>query len=148
MHVACTCIHGFRAASHALHLLSRLCTLSYTPVLRCCQTPGHHNHFMVQAGGWHESATLLAGVEATVLNGGAVLCHPEWPVPLVTRVMTRLLILDVSRPVLRGQQVIHSLHAAMQEICAALVRCVATCTRHTVSEDIHSILQTSQLQHA
>lgn len=48
---------------------------------------------------------LLAGVEATVLNGGAVLCHPEWPVPLVSRVTTRLLILDVSRPILRGQQV-------------------------------------------
>lgn len=55
--------------------------------------------------GWHGSATLPAGVEATVLNGGAVLCHPEWPVPLVSRVMTRLLILDVSRPILRGQQV-------------------------------------------
>ena len=48
---------------------------------------------------------MLAGVEATVLNGGAVLCHPEWPVPLVSRVMARLLILDVSRPILRGQQV-------------------------------------------
>lgn len=48
---------------------------------------------------------MLAGVEAAVLNGGAVLCHPEWPVPLVSRMMTRLLVLDVSRPILRGQQV-------------------------------------------
>ena len=52
-----------------------------------------------------ESVSMLAGVEATVLNGGAVLCHPEWPVPLVSRVITRLLILDVTRPILRGQQV-------------------------------------------
>ena len=48
---------------------------------------------------------VFTGVEATVLNGGAVLCHPEWPVPLVSKLMTRLLILDVSRPILRGQQV-------------------------------------------
>ncbi|KAL3137939.1 hypothetical protein ABBQ38_005186 [Trebouxia sp. C0009 RCD-2024] len=62
-----------------------------------------------------DSADLtLAGVEATVLNGGAVLCHPEWPVPLVTRVMTRLLILDVSRPVLRGQQVTLHAHASQE----------------------------------
>ncbi|KAL3150476.1 hypothetical protein ABBQ32_000300 [Trebouxia sp. C0010 RCD-2024] len=62
-----------------------------------------------------DSADLtLAGVEATVLNGGAVLCHPGWPVPLVTRVLTRLLILDVSRPVLRGQQVTLHAHASQE----------------------------------
>ena len=48
---------------------------------------------------------LSAGVEPAVLNGGAVLCHLEWSVPLVSKVLARLLILDVSRPVLRGQQV-------------------------------------------
>ena len=60
---------------------------------------------MMQGAASPELLEMLAGVEATVLNGGAVLCHPEWPVPLVSRVMTRLLILDVGRPILRGQQV-------------------------------------------
>jgi len=46
------------------------------------------------------------GAEPAVLNGGAVLCHPEWPVPLASRIIARLLVLDVSRPILRGQQVL------------------------------------------
>lgn len=55
--------------------------------------------------GYSDSCTVYAGVEPAVLNGGAVLCHPEWPVPLASRIIARLLVLDVSRPILRGQQV-------------------------------------------
>ena len=73
-----------------------------------------YNHFMVQVGEGQE-LIVLTGVEATVLNGGAVLCHPEWPVPLVSRVIARLLILEVSRPILRGQQVTHQ-PAVMQDL--------------------------------
>lgn len=51
------------------------------------------------------SCRVYAGVEPAVLNGGAVLCHPDWPVPLVSRIVARLLVLDISRPILRGQQV-------------------------------------------
>ena len=36
---------------------------------------------------------------------GNVLCHPEWPVPLATRLTARLVVLDVAVPILRGQQV-------------------------------------------
>ena len=36
---------------------------------------------------------------------GDVLCHPDWPVPLATRLTARLLVLDVAVPILRGQQV-------------------------------------------
>ncbi|KAL0034609.1 hypothetical protein WJX79_010439 [Trebouxia sp. C0005] len=56
----------------------------------------------------------LAGVEPAVLNGGAVLCHPEWPVPLASRIIARLLVLDVSRPILRGQQVTLHAHASQE----------------------------------
>ncbi len=56
--------------------------------------------------GYSDSCITYAGVEPAVLNGGAVLCHPEWPVPLASRIIARLLMLDVSRPILRGQQVL------------------------------------------
>jgi len=36
---------------------------------------------------------------------GAVLCHPDFPVPLVSRVEARIVVLDVPTPVLAGQQV-------------------------------------------
>jgi len=56
--------------------------------------------------GFSDRCIMYAGVEPAVLNGGAVLCHPEWPVPLASRIIARLLVLDVSRPILRGQQVL------------------------------------------
>ena len=47
----------------------------------------------------------LAGIDASMLTAGAVLCHPDWAVPLVTMVEVRVLVLDVEVPILRGQQV-------------------------------------------
>jgi elongation factor 1 alpha-like protein len=41
---------------------------------------------------------------------GAVLCHPDFPVPLVSRVEARIVVLDVPTPVLAGQQVTLSPH--------------------------------------
>lgn len=39
------------------------------------------------------------------MAAGAVLCHPDFPVPLVSRVEARIVVLDVPTPVLAGQQV-------------------------------------------
>lgn len=69
------------------------------------------------------SCRVYAGVEPAVLNGGAVLCHPDWPVPLVSRIVARLLVLDISRPILRGQQVT-ALHGCpvQSDLCVEQVK--------------------------
>lgn len=82
--------------------------------------------------GYSDSGNMYAGVEPAVLNGGAVLCHPEWPVLLASRILARLLVLDVSRPILRGQQVLLNvwclalgscemmlavLHSSLHDVC-------------------------------
>ena len=62
----------------------------------------------------------VTGVEPTVLNKGAVLCHPDWPVPLVGCVLARLLVLDVPRPILKGQQVpLKSWHGFNRQLSAS-----------------------------
>lgn len=52
---------------------------------------------------------VLTGVDASNLAIGAVLCHPEYPVPVVRRVEMQVVVLDVTVPVLKGQAV--TLHA-------------------------------------
>ena len=47
----------------------------------------------------------LADVDPAVLAAGAVICHPEWPVPLARVFTARLLVLEVAIPILQGQQV-------------------------------------------
>ena len=46
-------------------------------------------------------------VALQLLAPGAVVCHPEWPVPLVARFAARVLVLEPPIPVLQGQQVCH-----------------------------------------
>ncbi len=41
-----------------------------------------------------------------MVAAGGVVCHPEWPVPLVTRFAARVLVLEPPIPVLQGQQVL------------------------------------------
>jgi elongation factor 1 alpha-like protein len=52
---------------------------------------------------------VLAGVDASNLAIGAVLCHPDYPVPVVRKVEMQVVVLDVAVPVLKGQPV--TLHA-------------------------------------
>jgi elongation factor 1 alpha-like protein len=40
-----------------------------------------------------------------LVAAGGVVCHPEWPVPLVSRFAARILVLEPPIPVLQGQQV-------------------------------------------
>lgn len=47
----------------------------------------------------------LGGIEGTVLAVGAVVCHMEWPAPVVTRLEARIVVLDIPVPILKGRQV-------------------------------------------
>eukprot|EP00798_Chlamydomonas_sp_ICE-L_P023984 gene23984-9559_t len=52
---------------------------------------------------------VLSGIDLNSISSGAVLCHPDYPVPLVSCFEARLLVLEIKIPILRGHQV--SLHA-------------------------------------
>ena len=57
-----------------------------------------------------------------MLNTGAVICHPEWPVPLVTRFQACIRLLEVPIPITKGQQVPQSdknLHTMLPPIAPA-----------------------------
>ncbi|BBN07085.1 elongation factor 1 alpha-like protein [Marchantia polymorpha subsp. ruderalis] len=64
----------------------------------------------------------LTGVEPAVLISGGVLCHPDYPVPVVTKLEIRVLILGITVPILRGGQVVlHAHHARESAKVAELV---------------------------
>lgn len=56
----------------------------------------------------------LTGVDATAVCSGTVLCHPDFPVPLVDKFEARVVVLDVAIPVLRGQQATIHAHTARE----------------------------------
>ena len=55
----------------------------------------------------HDAELQQTTVVLQLLAPGAVVCHPEWPVPLVARFAARVLVLEPPIPVLQGQQVCH-----------------------------------------
>lgn len=44
---------------------------------------------------------------------GAVICHPEFPVPMVTKFQARVVVLDINVPILKGQEVVSPLHCVL-----------------------------------
>jgi elongation factor 1 alpha-like protein len=60
----------------------------------------------------------LAGVDASALVPGGVLCHPDWPVRLATKLEARIVVLDVPVPIILGRQV-WSRPAAAASVCLA-----------------------------
>lgn len=48
----------------------------------------------------------LEGVEGSSLTAGAVLCHPDFPVAIAICLELKVLVLDVSMPILIGSQVV------------------------------------------
>ncbi|EFN56452.1 hypothetical protein CHLNCDRAFT_35207 [Chlorella variabilis] len=56
----------------------------------------------------------LAGIDTTAVGPGSVLCHPDFPVPLVAKFEARVVVLDVAVPILRGQQVTIHAHTARE----------------------------------
>ena len=51
------------------------------------------------------SHSIERSVCLQLVAAGGVVCHPEWPVPLVSRFAARILVLEPPIPVLQGQQV-------------------------------------------
>ncbi|KXZ49597.1 hypothetical protein GPECTOR_20g453 [Gonium pectorale] len=56
-----------------------------------------------------------AAMEPGAVAAGAVLCHPDFPAVLVMRFELRVVMLDVSVPLLRGQAVTLHAHVAREE---------------------------------
>ena len=47
----------------------------------------------------------LNGIDTAAVSAGSMLCHPQWPVPVVARFEARVVVLDVAMPILKGRQV-------------------------------------------
>ena len=56
----------------------------------------------------------LNGIDAAAVSAGSMLCHPQWPVPLVSRFEARVVVLDIAMPILKGRQV--DAHAQLPSI--------------------------------
>ncbi|XXG86883.1 hypothetical protein AAC387_Pa11g1705 [Persea americana] len=56
----------------------------------------------------------LEGVEGSSLTAGAVLCHPDFPVAIAICLELKVLVLDVSMPILIGSQVEFHVHHAKE----------------------------------
>mmetsp|Transcript_11558 Transcript_11558/g.34681 ORF Transcript_11558/g.34681 Transcript_11558/m.34681 type:complete len:692 (+) Transcript_11558:117-2192(+) len=54
------------------------------------------------------------GVDTQMVAAGAVVCHQEWPVPLVDRFLARVLVLEPPIPLLQGQQVTVHAHSTQE----------------------------------
>lgn len=57
---------------------------------------------------------LLAGVDASALHQGCVLCHPEFPVRVAVKFTAQVLVLDVGLPLLKGHAVTIHAHTARE----------------------------------
>ena len=50
-------------------------------------------------------AVSLQGIDSGLVMPGGVLCHPDFPVPVATRLELKIIILDIASPILIGSQV-------------------------------------------
>ncbi|KAK1551184.1 hypothetical protein Q3G72_031599 [Acer saccharum] len=58
-------------------------------------------------------AVSLQGIDGTVMAGG-VLCHPDFPVSVATRLELKVLLLDFAMPILIGSQLEFHIHHAKE----------------------------------
>mmetsp|Transcript_20395 Transcript_20395/g.56534 ORF Transcript_20395/g.56534 Transcript_20395/m.56534 type:complete len:474 (-) Transcript_20395:108-1529(-) len=66
----------------------------------------------------------ISGIDQNVLVPGvSVLCDPEWPIQVVTKLEAKLLILDVDFPVVAGQPATLHVHVSKEE--ASITRLLA-----------------------
>ena len=50
-------------------------------------------------------AVVLQGIDVNQVIAGGVLCHPDFPVKVASRLELKILVLDVKVPILIGSQV-------------------------------------------
>lgn len=53
-------------------------------------------------------AVSLQGIDANHVMAGGVLCHPDFPIAVTRRLELKVLVLDVTTPILIGSQVCFS----------------------------------------
>lgn len=67
---------------------------------------------VARAGDSAELKLALSDGDASAVHRGAVVCHPDFPVPLAHSFEARVVVLDVPIPVVKGQAVTVHAHAA------------------------------------
>lgn len=55
-------------------------------------------------------AVSLLGIDGSLVMAGGVLCHPDFPVAVAKHLELKVLVLDVTTPILIGSQVCFFLH--------------------------------------
>jgi elongation factor 1 alpha-like protein len=65
----------------------------------------------------------LAGIDSAAISAGSVICHPDWPIPVVSRLQARVVVLDIPIPILRGRQVCLCAILESLTMCPPLVMC-------------------------
>ncbi|XP_010541534.1 PREDICTED: HBS1-like protein isoform X2 [Tarenaya hassleriana] len=68
-------------------------------------------------------AITLQGIDANQVIAGGVLCHPDFPVPVATRLELTILVLEGASPILIGSQLEFHVHHAKE--AATVVRLVS-----------------------
>lgn len=47
----------------------------------------------------------LQGIEGNRVTSGGVICHPDYPVQVTDQLELKILVLDITTPILKGSQV-------------------------------------------
>ncbi|KAJ6814759.1 HBS1-like protein [Iris pallida] len=89
-------------------------------------------------------AVSLAGIEWGHVMPGGVLCHPDFPVTLATTLELKILVLDITTPILIGTQVEFHIHHAKE--AARVVKIVSLLDPKTgkVSKSLPRALKAKQ----
>ncbi|KAJ4774088.1 Elongation factor 1-alpha [Rhynchospora pubera] len=74
-------------------------------------------------------AVILQGINPSKLIPGGVICHPEFPVLMASRLELKILVLDVAVPILIGSQVEFHIHHA--KAAARIVKIVSLLDQKT-----------------
>ncbi|PKA50017.1 Elongation factor 1-alpha C [Apostasia shenzhenica] len=75
------------------------------------------------AGAGDNVAISLQGIDSVHLMAGGVLCHPHFPVAIATRLELKVLVLDITIPIITGTHVEFHIHHAKE--AARIVKIVS-----------------------
>ncbi|XP_020551797.1 HBS1-like protein isoform X6 [Sesamum indicum] len=56
----------------------------------------------------------LQGIEGNQVTAGGVICHPDYPVQVTNRLQLKILVLDISTPIVMGSQLEFHIHHAKE----------------------------------
>ncbi|KAG0503755.1 hypothetical protein HPP92_003827 [Vanilla planifolia] len=89
-------------------------------------------------------AVSLSGIDPIHLMTGCVLCHPDFPVAMATKLELKILVLDISMPIIAGSQVEFYVHHVKE--AARVVRIVSLLDQKTgkISKTAPRVLKSKQ----